>query len=499
MRQRPAFPVLFNSYVFILLFLPITLVGFYWLSKAAAPRVAKAWLVAASLFYYAWWNPAYLGLLLASLLVNYAIGLALASGGGATPKRQLLLLGVILNLGALGWFKYANFFVDNLNAAVGFDWHLQTIILPLGISFFTFQQIAYLVDASRGLTREYRFLDYALFVSFFPQLIAGPIVHHKEMMPQFARESTYRFDPLNLATGLSIFAFGLFKKVIIADTLGAYATGVFQPVAEPGTVPSPFDAWGGALAYTGQLYFDFSGYSDMAIGLARMFGIWLPLNFDSPYKSGDIIAFWRRWHITLSRFLRDYLYIPLGGNRRGPIRRYANLLITMTLGGLWHGAGWTFVLWGALHGVYLMINHGWQQIVGGRETDKTRLWAWGVTFVAVVIGWVFFRSADLPTAGRMLAGMLGLVEPTLDSAMKPRHFGVVLLCLAVAWLGPNVRQIFGQWQPSYEPMPEGEQLRGWKSRLAWQPTLGWALVSSVIFVIGVLSLSNVSEFLYFQF
>jgi len=488
--------VLFNSYVFILLFLPITLLGFYWLAGRFAPRVAKAWLVAASLFYYAWWNPAYLGLLIASLLVNYGIGLALAGPGEPRSKRSLLTIGVILNLGALAYFKYANFFVDNLTGLTGLDWHLKVIILPLGISFFTFQQIAYLVDAKRGETREYRFLDYALFVSFFPQLIAGPIVHHKEMMPQFARDQTYRFDPMNLAVGLGIFAFGLFKKVIIADTIGVYASRVFNPVAETGLDPSALDAWFGALAYTGQLYFDFSGYSDMAIGLGRMFGILLPLNFFSPYKSRDIIEFWRRWHITLSRFLRDYLYIPLGGNRRGQFRRYLNLMITMTLGGLWHGAGWTFVIWGALHGVYLMINHGWHAIAGKR---KQPWWGLPLTLLAVVIGWVFFRSADLPTAMSMLRAMIGLGETGLGPLLKERHFVSISLVLALALIAPNVRQIFGDWRPSYEPLPASDVLQGKWRWFRWQPTPFWAVVSAVIFAVCVLSLSNVSEFLYFQF
>jgi len=490
--------VLFNSYVFILAFLPITLIGFYLLSGKFAPRVAKAWLVAASLFYYAWWNPAYLGLLIGSLLVNYAIGLTLGEPlRGKGTKRGLLTIGVTLNLGALAYFKYANFFVDNLNAVSGLEWNLKQIILPLGISFFTFQQIAYLVDAARGETREYRFLDYALFVSFFPQLIAGPIVHHKEMMPQFARETTYRFDPMNLAVGLSIFAFGLFKKVIIADTIGAYASRVFNPVAESGLAPTALEAWGGALAYTVQLYFDFSGYSDMAIGLGRMFGILLPLNFFSPYKSRDIIEFWRRWHITLSRFLRDYLYIPLGGNRRGEFRRYLNLMITMTLGGLWHGAGWTFVLWGALHGIYLMVNHGWKTLTGGKGGGLW--WSWPLTLLAVVVGWVFFRSADLPTAMRMLGAMCGFEEAGLEGLLKDRHYVSIGLTLLLALIAPNVRQIFGRWQPSYETMPEDEQLHGSLAWLAWKPTAWWAVVVAVIFAISVLSLSNVSEFLYFQF
>jgi len=488
--------VLFNSYVFILAFLPVTLLGYFFLSARFAPHVAKAWLVAASLFYYAWWNPAYLGLLLASMLVNYGLGLALGKGG---QNRGLLAFGVVLNLGALAWFKYANFFVDNLNSIAGTSLHLEHIILPLAISFFTFQQIAFLIDAARGETREYSFLDYALFVSFFPQLIAGPIVHHKEMMPQFARESTFRFNPDHFAVGLALFTFGLFKKVIIADSVGPYASRVFDPVAETGLVPMTADAWGAALAYTFQLYFDFSGYSDMAIGLAHMFGIRLPMNFNSPYMAHSIIEFWRRWHITLSRFLRDYLYIPLGGNRKGPGRRLANIMATMTLGGLWHGAGWTFVAWGAFHGILLSINHlfggGAASVVGWWK----KIWAVPLTFLVVVIGWVLFRSADLDTAWRMFMAMIGAESPGLGPLLKSRNFISFAILLALVWFVPNTRRMLADWDPNCEPIKPGETLHGRMRVFAWQPTTTWALITGLIFAVCVLSLSKVSEFLYFQF
>jgi D-alanyl-lipoteichoic acid acyltransferase DltB (MBOAT superfamily) len=300
--------MLFNSYEFLFLFLPITLLGFHLIGKQGHHRVAIAWLVGASLFFYGWWNPAYLNLMLFSILFNYSIGISLSSTlGRKLSSKTILTIGVATNLAVLGYYKYANFFVDNLNALSDSNLILHKVILPLAISFFTFQQIAYLVDAYRGKAREYSFLHYCLFVTFFPQLIAGPIVHHKDMLPQFAKDAVYKLRSKNLAIGITIFTLGLFKKVVLADGVSVYATPVFN-AAEAGMILTFFEAWTGALAYTFQLYFDFSGYSDMAIGIARMFGIRLPLNFNSPYKATSIIDFWRRWHITLSRFLRDYLY-----------------------------------------------------------------------------------------------------------------------------------------------------------------------------------------------
>ena len=347
--------MLFNSYEFIFLFLPVTFLVFMRLG-ARHRRWAAGWLAVASLGFYAWWNPAFLPLLLASIACNYLVGLRLARPViAAWSRKTVLALSITANLGLLAYFKYANFLLDNLNLVIGTDYRLD-LVLPLGISFFTFTQIAFLVDAYQGKAKEYHPVDYCLFVTFFPHLIAGPVLHHQEMMPQFARAETYRPNPENIAVGIAIFSIGLVKKVLIADAMAAHATPVFE-AAEQGATLSFFTAWEGALAYTFQLYFDFSGYSDMAIGLARLFGITLPANFDSPYRAVNIIDFWRRWHMTLSRFLRDYLYIRLGGNRKGPVRRYMNLFVTMLLGGLWHGAGWTYVVWGGLHGCYLIANH----------------------------------------------------------------------------------------------------------------------------------------------
>ena len=310
------------------------------------------------------------------MVFNFSAGLVL-SRAAAAHRHRLLVLAVAGDLALLGYFKYAGFLVGTADQFLGGAWPIPAIVLPLGISFFTLTQIAFLVDTARSQARDYKFTHYLLFVCYFPHLIAGPILHHKELMPQLDRADIVRFSPRRLALGLSYFTIGLFKKTVIADALSPYVGRVFDGAAQ-GMAPSGAEAWGAVLAYTLQLYFDFSGYSDMAIGLARMFGVRLPLNFDSPYKAVSIIEFWRRWHMTLSRFLRDYLYIPLGGNRHGTVRRYVNLLLTMLIGGLWHGAGWNFMLWGGLHGLYLAVNHLWRALVGERHRPPSIAGATGV-------------------------------------------------------------------------------------------------------------------------
>ncbi|OIQ99729.1 peptidoglycan O-acetyltransferase [mine drainage metagenome] len=320
--------MLFNSYGFIFLFLPVVLLGFYQLARIHH-AYAGAWLTISSLFFYGYWNSAYIGLLLGSIFCNYAFGMWIAKAGvqqSAARKKQVLVFALAANLLLLGYFKYANFFLSNVNSLTGSSLSLSEIILPLGISFFTFTQIAFLVDTYQGKVKEYNFVHYVLFVTYFPHLIAGPVLHHKDMMPQFARNSTYRINWEHVATGLLLFTLGLCKKVLWADSIAPFATAVFDGAQHgmvTGTLPTTYEAWAGALAYTLQIYFDFSGYTDMALGIALMFNIHLPINFNSPYRSTSIIEFWRRWHITLSAFLRDYLYIPLGGNRHGKLRRYA--------------------------------------------------------------------------------------------------------------------------------------------------------------------------------
>jgi len=468
-------------------------------------RLSVAWLVGMSLFFYGWWNPVYLGLMLFSMLFNYSLGSFLCS---KHANKLQLAFGITTNLGLLGYFKYANFFVDNMNAVMGFSFNLEHIILPLAISFFTFQQIAYLIDAYRKETREYNFLHYCLFVTFFPQLIAGPIVHHREMMPQFGQESTFRFKPKLMEVGITMFGMGLFKKVILADGIAAYATPVFDAAANGSTLTF-VDAWVGTLAYTFQLYFDFSAYSDMAIGIGLMFGIRLPINFNSPYKATNIIDFWRRWHITLSRFLRDYVYFPLGGNRKGTSRRYANLVITMLLGGFWHGAGWTFILWGGLHGFYLAINHLWhalRRLLGHDLQNRTRfgsLLSGMLTFLAVAVAWVFFRAEDIDASMSMLNSMF---DPHLATLTRSYLFksddlsGILLWFLSLSfilWFMPNLQQ----WT-RYRTVPEaGSQISSNRllTLIEFRPSLWWAIFVAVLTGVAILGMTRLSEFLYFQF
>lgn len=481
--------MLFNSYVFILVFLPITTVLFFYLTEHYSPKVAKVWLTLASLFFYGYWNIAYLPLLTLSILFNYYVGRYITyAKPGSTHAKALLSLGVSCNLGLIGYYKYAGFFTTSVNHLFNLNLAIPNIILPLGISFYTFTQIAYLVDCYRQETKDYDFLTYTLFISFFPQLIAGPLLLHTELIPQLEDRKNFALSFKNLSTGLAWFFLGLGKKLIIADGVAPWANSAFENAANAGFM----EAWVGALSYTLQLYFDFSGYSDMAIGLALIFNIHLPLNFDSPYKATSIIDFWRRWHMTLSRFLRDYLYIPLGGSRRGEIRRYTNLMITMLLGGLWHGAGWTFVIWGGLHGIFLVINHGWRKL-GWR---LPAVLGWLITFLAVVFSWIFFRASSFQDAVQLISAMLGAKQIILPSGYQSllhwlSNFGVqfsnqliyqgdpkilVLLLLCVVFL-PNTQQIMRRFKPNW-----------------W-----WAFAISIIASLSLFSLNRVSEFLYFQF
>ncbi|MBV9388008.1 MAG: MBOAT family protein [Chroococcidiopsidaceae cyanobacterium CP_BM_ER_R8_30] len=502
--------MLFNSPEFIFLFLPTALIVFFQLGKQGYRQVAIAWLVAVSFFFYGWWELSYIKLLLGSIFFNYWTGIALSRHYKIKylNRKFLLTIGIIFNLALLGYFKYANFFALSLNNVFGTSFNLQTIVLPLAISFFTFNQVAYLVDAYRGDAEEYNFLKYCLFISFFPHLIAGPIVHHKEMIPQFNQNSIFRFNAEDMAVGLTIFLLGISKKVFFADCIALPANQVFD-AASQGISPTFSEAWIGALAYSLQLYFDFSGYSDMAIGAARMFGIKFPLNFNSPYKAKDIIEFWRRWHMTLSRFLRDYLYIPLGGNRKGKLRRYLNLMITMLLGGLWHGAGWTYVFWGGLHGVYLIINHQWNSILQklGHNSSKSKWWIQGlcclITFLAVVIAWVFFRAENMATASIIIKSMIGANGLSFSPSIYITNTKVVILILLilVAWLTPNTQQWMSQYNPAIEVVKNSFPNNHLWKKLQWQPTI---VLGIFIGLLGFLTTKTLlsaptSEFLYFNF
>jgi D-alanyl-lipoteichoic acid acyltransferase DltB (MBOAT superfamily) len=504
--------MLFSSYTFLFQFLPATVLAFA-AARRHSPRAGILVLAGASLFFYGAWRPVYLLLLLASVAVNFGLGLRMED---PLRRRATGTFGVVLNLAVLCYFKYTNFILDSLNALTDAPLPFVNIILPLGISFFTFQQIAYLVDVMRGARVERDIVSFTLFVSFFPHLIAGPLVHHAEMIPQFKRGRTGRSSVL-AARGLAIFAAGLFKKVVIADNLAQFVSPVFAHLDAGGGVTTSW-AWLATSAYTLQIYFDFSGYSDMAIGLALLFGIRLPVNFRSPYKAASIIEFWRRWHITLSRFLRDYLYIPLGGNRLGEQRRYLNLLVTMLLGGLWHGAGWNFLIWGGLHGLYLCVNHLWQARRGGHAAASARGvlpkriaigCSWAITFFAVVLAWVFFRARTLDGAWQMLGGLFGFAagssayaSPGILRLMdlpllvgEPLLLliggGAVALALAIALGLPNVPQLFGYRE--YRRAPEQTK---W---LRWRPNAASALVSALALAISLFGMWQRLEFLYFQF
>src|SRR6202166_1067289 len=503
--------MLFSSYTFLFQFLPAVALAFA-AARRHSPRAGIMVLAGASLFFYGAWRPIYLLLLVASVAVNFTLGLWMED---PLRRRVIRASGVALNLAVLCYFKYTTFIFDSLTTLTGAPLPFVNIILPLGISFFTFQQIAYLVDVMRGAKVERDIVSYTLFVSFFPHLIAGPLVHHAEMIPQFKRGRSGRSAVL-AARGLAIFAAGLFKKVVIADNLAQFVSPVFAHLDAGGGVTTPW-AWLATLAYSLQIYFDFSGYSDMAVGLALLFGIRLPVNFRSPYKAASVVEFWRRWHITLSRFLRDYLYIPLGGNRLGEQRRYLNLLVTMLLGGLWHGAGWNFLAWGGLHGIYLCINHVWHSRRGGDAhapatgvfATATKAVSWAVTFFAVVIAWIFFRAKTMAGAWQMLGSLFGLEAGSsayaasgilrlmdLPGLVGEQRLlliggGAVALALAIALFLPNVPQIFGYRE--YRRAPERA------SWLRWRPNAAWALVTASAVAISLFGMWQRLEFLYFQF
>ena len=477
--------MLFNSYPFIFLFLPVVLLGFFALGRLGhlAPVI---WLALASLAFYAAGNWQFVPLLLTSIAFNYAIGILLIAKRLAGPMRSAVLAaGVAGDLLMLGTFKYAGFVAANLNAVFATGLSVN-ILLPVGISFYTFTQIAFLVDAYRGNVARYALPHYALFVSYFPHLIAGPILHHKDMIPQFDRAESKGPDAHLILCGVIIFAIGLFKKTCLADGIQPLVALAFGP-----NPPSFDQAWIGALAYTFQLYFDFSGYSDMAIGISLMFGIFLPLNFDSPYKATSIIDFWRRWHMSLSRFLRDYLYIPLGGNRHGPAIRYLNLMATMALGGLWHGAAWNFVAWGVLHGIYLCINHAWQHFgpaVAPRFAKLADGAAFFLTFIAVVVAWVLFRADNLASALTILSSM---ADPAKIAFGRGEIAYAVFIAVyaAIAWLAPNTQAILGY---DHKNRVVGEAL------LAWQRP-GWLYAGAAALAFGILGIQQHSEFIYFRF
>ena len=483
--------MLFNSYEYIFLFLPVVFIGYFFLHKRHKSIAARLFLVTASLVFYAYWKTEYLILLLFSIFFNYSIGHFLDQSTSPHLRKHTLTFGVAMNLLLLGYFKYTDFFLHNINILFGLSLPYQHIVLPLAISFFTFQQIAYLVDTYRGEAKEHSFLDYLLFVTFFPQLIAGPIVHHKEMMPQFVSKWNWviRYD--NIAMGLFIFSIGLFKKVIIADTFAVWVNRGFDVAQHLNMI----EAWFTSLSYTIQLYFDFSGYTDMAIGAALLFNIRLPINFYSPYKAHNIRDFWRQWHITLTRFLRDYLYIPLGGNRKGTLKTHRNILLVFLLGGIWHGAGWTFVAWGLLHGIAIVVHRIWSSFVLSLPTR----FAWFITFNFINVTWVFFRAKTFDDALKVLHGMF-LGDIVLPAALESRltflkragiEFGAYLQALNA---GPiAVLKLF---------LALGIALLAKNSiQMTFESPIGMKKMFFAVslFLVSVLSMHRISEFIYFNF
>lgn len=401
--------MVFSSFQFVLVFFPVVVVVFLLLQARNHIRASSLWLIAASFFFYGWWNYRYLLLPFGSVVFNFLLGRKLLAT--KTGSRGLLIFGLVANLSILGWYKYAGFFADNFAAFTGLALHVPQIALPLAISFCTFQQISFLVDCHRQQVRHFDFRRYLLYIVFFPHLIAGPVVRHDELLPQLEKPRDINTRWHDLSWGIHLFTLGLFKKTVFADSMAVYADAIFNAAAR-GDQLSMLEAWGGAIAYTFQLYFDFSGYADMALASARMLGIHLPQNFNSPYKAENITDFWRRWHITLSHFLRDYLYIPLGGSRAGVVRTYGNLVLTMLLGGLWHGAAWTYVIWGTLHGIALAVCHWWKSFTKPRRWIIPRALASFLTLLFVIFGWVIFRANSWPAARSVLCAMFG--QTTLE-------------------------------------------------------------------------------------
>ena len=479
--------MLFNSYSFIFLFLPITFFGFFLLGKHAPKKLATLWLVLASFFFYGWWDYTYVPLLFSSIVFNYLIGRQLENRPGYKPW---LIFGIFGDILLLGYFKYTDFFLSTLNDLAGTGFNLPHIVLPLGISFFTFTQIAYLVDAYRGKAKNESFLTYCEFVTIFPHLLAGPIIDHKKMIPQFIADKTFQIDYYNIAAGISLFTMGLFKKVIIADMLSPWVKGAFTDTA----TLTLLEAWIGAIAYTFQIYFDFSGYSEMAIGLALMFNLKFPVNFNSPLQATSIIDFWRRWHMTLGEWVREYLYIPMGGNRQGEFMKMRNLFISMLLIGVWHGAGWTYVLWGCLHGALLVINHQWRRL----NIKLPGFCNWALTFFCVVTTCAIFRAETLNDAWNILKAMIDITNFALPADTKWEHalsgYGIKF----VLWHIPKVMH-----QSILILIALTIVLKKVKNPVAWiqsfKSNWKWLVVILAMLLYALHGLNTYTEFLYFQF
>ena len=554
MRERKVHIVLFNSYQFIFAFLPVVLATCFLAARLLGAGAAQLCLIAASLYFYASWNLNYLPLLLGSIAINYAAAVLMAASASERRRRLLLLAAVAVDLGLLAYYKYAGYFLNSVNALANTSFTVQAVLLPLGISFYTFQQLTLLMDISQGAIKEFRFRDFLLFVTFFPHLIAGPIVHHREMMPQFER-AQYRFEWDNMAVGLTLFAVGLFKKAVLADGIATHVVPLYTNAAggQPATL---LDAWGAAVGFVLQMYFDFSGYSEMALGLARMLGIKLPMNFNSPLKATSVIQYWSCWHITLTRFLTAYIYNPIAvamtrrrlnrglrgitGLRTKPMAfltlTVVPTAVTMFLSGLWHGAGNQFLVFGLLHGCYLSINHAWRlyrrKFWKSDASHEAVMRPAGLvlTFMAATVALTYFRADSVTAGSNVVAGMLGLHGTLLPSVIATRlpglaamlaqagvHFGTGSLpgllalyawmagLLLVALVLPNILQIMRPYEPAITlPVPYATDghlapFRALLTRIQWRPTTGWAMTVAVISLLGILALNQVTEFLYWQF
>lgn len=541
--------MLFNSYEFLLGFLPATVIGFYYLGMSSRTWAVR-WLIFASLVFYALWRPLNVLIIAPSIVINFILARLLLqlneSEDSPRASNAILLLGIAFNVAFLGYFKYTDFIFGTINDVFGANLVLRHIILPLGISFITFQKIAFLIDVQGGRVKSFTFQDYCIFVLFFPQLIAGPIVHYREMMPQFHAVSC-KFDKENFAVGSTLLFFGLFKKVVFADHLAPLITPIYEHATAGGGM-SLLPAWMAAVGFTLQIYFDFSGYTDMALGIARFFGIKLPQNFDSPLRASSIIDFWLRWHMTLTRFLTGYIYNPMVlwltrrrlakgqtgfGGHKTTVGAFVSLLmfptiVTMLVSGLWHGAGYGFVFWGMLHGLFLTINHAWRataaRVWPDRQSYEHFMKPLGaiLTFVSVSMAMVFFRSPTMASAIDLVKGMIGLHGILLPQAFidhlgpltRALHsIGVggeplaidfanaakwILISMIVALACPNTLQILARYEPALGVKKQSAKVAFGRS-LEWSTSLPWAIAMSVIAAFGMFSLSGPSEFLYWQF
>ena len=495
----------FNSFQFLLLFLPVTLLGFYLINRVEPCRWPIVWLVGASLVFYGFCNLVLVGVLIGSVLTNYVLGRFFNDSQiSKVNLKKILYFGIICNLGVLIYFKQFGFYGGSQphEFSPAYPWG---VIIPVGLSFFTFQQIIYLVEVWRGRVDGNSFWNYFLYVVFFPQLLNGPIVRPNEFFPQLVDKKFFKFQADRIAAGLTIFSCGLFKKVVLADGIARYSDSAFDAVAQ-GAVLSMMEAWSGTLSFTLQVYFDFSGYSDMAVGLGCLLGIRLPINFESPYKASSLIEFWHRWHMTLSRFVRDYIYIPLGGNRKGSLKCTGNIFIIMLIGGIWHGTGTTFIVWGSLHGGLLAINHFWRQLQNSlgysleRKNFIYEISGCVITFTTVAVLWVLFRAEGLDVAVSIIQSLFGFhtsqgVDFNNIKISEDRLWFLIL----IVWFAPNMKEIMSKYF-------EGENVGVTKHNSVigrrwyhWYPTTWWAAFTSILFIMSLLELTQGERFIYFQF